>query len=199
MSEHARIRKIASATSARDETPTREAVHMSPREALTQLVQALAPKLIAYLRSLGADSHLAEDICQQVFVELLQSPVRLENQKHVESCLRKVGGWRLIDAWRRQGHFQRVANLEETLALHAGSEIDPAISAARSEEISNLKKRIAKLTDRDQRILAARAGVDGKIWSFDELANELGMTANAVCVRFHRLIARLREEMKEVD
>src|SRR5688500_3665530 len=51
----------------------------------------------------------AEDLAQEVFLELYRSLARLESDAHVVSWLRRVAGHRCIDEIRRRNHRQEFA------------------------------------------------------------------------------------------
>src|SRR5262245_16557552 len=51
----------------------------------------------------------AEDLAQEVFLELYRSLHRLESDAHVVSWLRRVAGHRCIDEIRRRNHRQEFA------------------------------------------------------------------------------------------
>lgn len=58
------------------------------------------PMILAYLRSLGADAHLAEDLTQEAFLAAYQSLDNFDKEKNFSSWLRGIARNKALMHWR---------------------------------------------------------------------------------------------------
>ena len=69
---------------------------------LTQLVSKYYATLWRYLRLLGCDASLAEDLCQDTFLYVLEKPLEHRNDRSTMAYLRLVARNQFIDEVRRR-------------------------------------------------------------------------------------------------
>lgn len=67
-----------------------------------------------------ADRGLAEDLAQEVFLQLYQNLSSIQSASHLTHWLRRVAAHRCIDHSRRK-HFRRESPLHETQEITAGN------------------------------------------------------------------------------
>jgi RNA polymerase sigma-70 factor (ECF subfamily) len=77
------------------------------------LIQQHQAGLWRYLRSLGCEAALAEDLVQETFLVLLEKPFTDHGSAATTAYLRKIALHRFISWQRRAGRVVALANLEE--------------------------------------------------------------------------------------
>lgn len=77
------------------------------------LVQTHQVGVWRYLRSLGCDSHEAEDLTQDTFLKVLEKPFQEMGEAAARSYLLRVAKHQLIDRRRREGRSIAVENIEQ--------------------------------------------------------------------------------------
>jgi len=127
----------------------------------------------------------AEDMAQEVFLELYRSLGRLESEAHVVSWLRRVASHRCIDEIRRRNHRQEFGTdtLPETGHLPQTREIFVA---------DRLQALVADLPARARMVVVLRYQEE---MDPTEIADALGMPVNTVKSHLRRSIAALRERL----
>jgi RNA polymerase sigma-70 factor (ECF subfamily) len=165
------------------------------------LVRAALARFLA-LRCRGR-LDLAEDLTHEVFVALLHDDgAKLRGFEGRNGC--SLAGWlrvvavRLaIDRLRRDRRLvsmdddsQRMQELRRGLRT---DEPDPEQALAGAELAEDLRRAVADLPPKD-RLLVELHLVRGA--ALDEVAGALGVTPNAVYVRKHRVLERLRRRLR---
>ena len=127
----------------------------------------------------------AEDLAQEVFLELYRSLNRLESDAHVVSWLRRVASHRCIDEIRRRNHRQEFAT-------------DPLPDPGHSPEprevfvAERLEELVAELPDRARMVVVLRYQEEMEP---TEIADALGMPVNTVKSHLRRSIIALRDRL----
>ena len=128
------------------------------------------------------DRSLAEDLAQEVFLELYQSLARIQSAAHLTFWLRKVTANRCIDQGRRKLRRREMA-LEDTPEPKA---VDPPADPLLSER---LRQSVATLPERQRMVVILRfqEGLGP-----GEIAEALDMPVNTVKSTLHRSLEELR-------
>ena len=135
-----------------------------------------------YLRDVGT----AEELAQEVFLELHRTLASLESADHAANWLRRVTVHRCIDQTRRQRNRPRIG-LDEI--------VEPA-AAARDFDLflsERLRKLTASLPARARAVLLLRYQEDMEP---TEIARELEMPINTVKSHLQRSLAMLRGKLE---
>jgi RNA polymerase sigma factor (sigma-70 family) len=159
-----------------------------------RLYRAHRARVLALCRVLLADGHEAEEVCQEVFVKLLDecerravplAPDRWLTRVAVNACRdrRRAGWWR---RWRERGR-----TLEES--DFAGDERSPEAALVGLEERRRIWRLFRRLPARQQEVFALRQ-LEG--WSTDEVARILGVDAGTVKRHLFRAVHRLRAALR---
>jgi RNA polymerase sigma-70 factor (ECF subfamily) len=127
----------------------------------------------------------AEDLAQEVFLELYRSLDRLESDAHVISWLRRVAGHRCIDEIRRRNHRQEYATDALPEPGHAPETRD-VLGAERLQEL------VAELPPRARMVVVLRYQEEMEP---TEIAETLDMPVNTVKSHLRRSIIALRERL----
>jgi len=134
------------------------------------------------------DRALAEDVAQEVFLQLYREQDSLATDDHVRYWLRKVASHRCIDAARRRKIRPRLT-LEEIREPAARESFnDPILS-------ETLRKLIATLPETPRMIVVLRYQED---MDPSEIAETVGMPVATVKSHLHRSLAMLREKMQRL-
>lgn len=127
----------------------------------------------------------AEDMAQEVFLELYRSLDRLESDAHVVAWLRRVTGHRCIDEIRRRRHRPECST--ETLP-----EASQAPATRDVFGVERLRALVAGLPARARMVVVLRYQEDMDPM---EIASVLRMPINTVKSHLRRSIAALRESL----
>jgi RNA polymerase sigma-70 factor (ECF subfamily) len=132
------------------------------------------------------DRAVAEEIAQDVFLELHRHLATLESEAHVVFWLRKVTSRRCIDAVRRHKHRAAVAleNAPEPAARETPA--DPLLSRM-------LQQLIGALPEKPRMVMVLRYQEE---LMPEEIAEVLGMPVSTVKGHLHRSLAVLREKFE---
>lgn len=138
------------------------------------------------------DHAQAEDLAQEVFLELYQSISAIQSPAHLTHWLRRVAVHRSIDQGRRR-KFRRELALEE---IHESASGDAASDSFLSER---LRQTLARLSEKHRMIVLLRYQED---LGPAEIAELLEMPVNTVKSTLHRALEELRgklaRKLKEV-
>jgi len=139
--------------------------------------------VVRYLRFLGCDPHTAEDLCQDVLLEAVQSRA-LEQQPAAAGAawLRTAARHRFVDLRRREARAPDVRELDAMDAVWERRESDGSQRA--------LAECLALVGGRARRCLELRYGHGA---SRDAIARELGIGAEGV----KSLLARVRDQLRQ--
>src|SRR5687768_9850010 len=127
----------------------------------------------------------AEDLAQEVFLELYRSLGRLESDAHVVSWLRRVASHRCIDEIRRRNHRQEFAT--DTLPEPGHSPQTRDVFGA-----ERLQVMVAQLPENARMVVVLRYQEEMEP---TEIASTLNMPVNTVKSHLGRSIAALRESL----
>jgi len=143
-----------------------------------------------YVRFRVATREVAEDITSDVFVKALRSLSRYDRRRSApRTWLLRIARNAVTDhlrALRRQGSLHVSLDRVPDLVSSAPSQEERLL---REERLQRVFNGLAELREADQEILSLRygAGLPNR-----EIAVSLGITPNAVAVRIHRALERLR-------
>jgi RNA polymerase sigma factor (sigma-70 family) len=183
--------------------------HDGDEQALAVLVAANLPWLRAHVdRRLGAFLRArgdADDYLQDAVLDFLRDGPRfvVRDAAQLRALLARIAENTLRDRndWFRAKRRKMGANV--TLTRDSVVALDPALQrnttpsqhASKDEELQWVRLALELMDGEDRAILVARE-YEGR--SFVDLGEELGMTANAVRMRWTRAVTRLAEVMKDL-
>lgn len=150
-----------------------------------RLIQDHQAGVWRYLRALGCEAALADDITQETFLSVLQKPFQDMGVPAAAAYLRKIAYSLYVNQHRRNGRVIAVENLEEiaqTWERLAPDDNGEAMLAA-------LKECMAALTERARRALEMRFG---EKHSREEIAAYLAITEHGA----KNLMQRAKQQLK---
>ena len=174
---------------------------------LARLFSAHAPRLRAYVRRQVRNWADADDIVQDVFLELINVDHLLEPIEHVAAWLNHVARNRIIDRFRRRSRERLASDLEFEERGEADQEPGgvlaqwlaaagegPEAGAQRTELLEAIAAAIALLPADQQAVFLAHE-IDGL--SFQELSAESGVGINTLLGRKHAAVVQLRRQLSK--
>jgi RNA polymerase sigma-70 factor (ECF subfamily) len=157
------------------------------REAFGSVVRHYQSVVFGLAYNFLRDQAVAEELAQEVFLELYRALPSLASAAHVSNWLRRVTTHRCIDysRYRRARPQVGLDDVAEPVAAPVTGEDDPILSA-------RLRKLTATLPERARAVLLLRYQED---LDPTEIADTLGMPLNTVKSHLQRSIATLREKL----
>jgi len=128
--------------------PSPQAAGFNP----VRLIETYQVGVWRYLRAMGCESSLAEDLTQETFLAILQRPFNDVSPAATAAYLRKTALNMLISHERRAGRVRPVENIElldQTWTRWAGDDDGEAV-------LSHLRDCLGRLTDRARLALEMR-------------------------------------------
>jgi len=151
--------------------------------AFAELVQQHQSMVFSIAYHFLHDRALAEDLAQEVFLELYQNLDRIESPAHLTYWLRRVTANRCIDQGRKK--FRR-----RELALEDAPEPTAPPDSADPMLLERLQQSVASLPEKQRMVVILRFQ-EGMGPS--EIAEVLEMPVNSVKSTLHRTLADLRK------
>jgi RNA polymerase sigma-70 factor (ECF subfamily) len=181
-----------------------ERVRSGDTEAFRLLVDRHQGRLLAMLRSIVGDWHLAQELAQEAFVKAYTGLDSFRGQAGFGTWVVQIGLHAARDHLRRQARQRRlrIVSLEE-LSATGGQAVEPAdprpasnpleVLAGREAE-ANLQEVLAELPAEYREVLVLKhfAG-----WSYERIAEATGDRVGTLKVRAHRARKLLYEKLSE--
>jgi RNA polymerase sigma-70 factor, ECF subfamily len=156
------------------------------RAAFAALVRQHQRPVFSLALRMLSDRHAAEDLAQEVFLQLYRNLAALSSEAHLAFWLRKVTMHRAIDRLRRTPRYESAAP-EEAAAAGESSESDPLLEA-------RLRALVRELPPAARAVVLLRYQED---LDPAEIARTLKMPLNTVKSHLKRSLAQMRERMNE--
>lgn len=158
----------------------------APQLDLTELISRHQATIWRYLRALGADASLADDLTQDTFLEVMRRPFQQFSDAASASYLRRVAHNLFISRKRRDGKMtvtEHAEQFESAWIRWAG--FDSGNSA-----LDALTECLKRLTDRAQLALRLRFA---EATSRQEIADQLGISEHGAKNLMQRAKSQLRQ------
>lgn len=148
-----------------------------------------------YVRFRVATREAAEDVTSEVFMKALRSLKRYDaDRASPRTWLLRIARNAVTDhlrSLRRRGSLH--VSLDRVPDLVANEE-SAELRVVRQERIQKVLNASGTLRSADQEILSLRYGAG---LANSEIADAMGISANAVAVRLHRALARLKNQLDD--
>ena len=157
------------------------------RAAFAALVRAHQRSVFSLALRMLADRHAAEDLAQEVFLQLYRNLSSVSSEAHLAFWLRKVTMHRAIDRLRRTSRYEGAAPEEAEAAASEAPEADPMLER-------RLRALMRELSPAARAVVLLRYQED-----LDplEIARTLKMPLNTVKSHLKRSLAQMRERLGE--
>jgi len=134
----------------------------------------------------------ASDCFQETFVSALEF-CRRQRVRNFPALLTRLATARAIDQLRRRFRKSRCETDTDDWSAVQSANPSPAQRAQQKELTNSLRKSLSKLPPQEAQAFCLRYLND---MSYRQIANELGIKANAAGVLLHRARAKLRESFE---
>lgn len=189
------------------ETAILERLRAGDETALDQLVQRYQRELVGFFYHLCWDQLVAEELAQDVFVNVFRARSRYSPLAKVRTYLYRIAHNLWIDHLRRRrGHLSLDAEMgEDSLRLvdclaapesSAADGVGGAETAARAESIRTRVQAALELLPEGQREVFVLANSHGM--KYQEIAGVLGIPEGTVKSRMHNAVRTLRDELADL-
>ncbi|MEM1072334.1 MAG: RNA polymerase sigma factor [Planctomycetota bacterium] len=171
-----------------DESGLVRAMQRGDADAIERLWIAYAPRLVAYARTVlaqSSDQSFAEDVVQQVFVSLVRLPAR--NSR----AIRSAEAW-LITATRRAALNAARGERRERRRRHALDITRPGPSSSHEQ----LRELIERLPSEQAEVISLRHAFG---MTFADIARLIGSSKSTVAQRHAEALKRLRRWLADAD
>lgn len=152
-------------------------------EALTELVMTYDSEIVRFCYLVSGDPELARDATQNAWYRLWRDPPRMRDESRLRSWLLSVAANEARQMMRRRG-IGRVREIEAA----SRTRVTDDTTDARLD----LAALLRRLDPSERELLALRYGLE---LSSVDIGALLGLSAEGVRTRLHRLIGRLRREL----
>ncbi|HSM85856.1 MAG TPA: RNA polymerase sigma factor [Candidatus Limnocylindrales bacterium] len=155
------------------------------RPAFAEIVQEYQALVFSIALHYSQDRSLAEDLAQEVFLELYQNISAIQSADHMTYWLRRVTVNRCIDHGRRKKHRRESALEDSPEPATAETNSDPLL-------LDRLRQSLSALPER-QRMMVVLRYQEGL--GPGEIAELLEMPVNTVKSTLHRTLDDLRKKL----
>jgi RNA polymerase sigma-70 factor (ECF subfamily) len=153
--------------------------------AFAEIVQAHQGMVFSIAWRYLQDRSMAEDLAQEVFLELYQSLGGIKSAAHLTYWLRRVAVHRCIDLGRRRKHRREQALEETPEPVHEQADADPLLTV-------NVQSSLAALPEKHRMMVVLRyqEGLGPA-----EIAELMNVPVNTVKSTLHRSLEELRKKL----
>ena len=156
------------------------------QQAFHHLYESYHRRIYALCWRMMADKDSAEDVCQEVFVQLWQKINNFRGESKFSTWLHSVATNIVLGHIRKNKTWiQRIFSIEEQVVDDISVEMP---------ELSNLDKKIQLLPER-ARLVFILFAIEG--YRHEEIAGMLGMAVGSSKAQYHRAKGLLRESLSE--
>ncbi len=189
-----RLAALSEAVAGRRSAPAGllEAAQAGDADAFAALVARFQGPTYGLIRRLVRRPSVAEDLAQEVFIRLWRNLGECESVETLPAWLRRVATNLVVDHWRKEDARQRklAALREHPIARHV---VRPSSRLETAEAVDSVRAAIGALEPHLRSVLLLRAS-EGL--SYDEIAEDLGLTVGAVRSRLFRARKELEAELR---
>lgn len=156
------------------------------QQAFHSLYECYHRRIYALCWRMLADKDSAEDVCQEIFVQLWQKIHNFRGESKFSTWLHSVATNIVLGHIRKNKTWiQRIFSIEEQTVEDTGTEMS---------ECSALEKNIQQLPER-ARLVFVLFAIEG--YRHEEIANMLGMAIGSSKAQYHRAKSLLRASLSE--
>jgi RNA polymerase sigma factor (sigma-70 family) len=170
---------------------------------ISEAIEREKSRLRNFIRKRVADPSDAEDILQEVFYELVEAYRRMRPAEQVTAWLFRVARNRITDLFRSK---KRQVSNEPAVKIEDGEELrwedllpspeaGPEAAYARSVLLEEMEAALDELPEEQREVFVAHEFLG---YSFQELAEQTGISINTLLSRKRYAVAHLRERLQTI-
>ena len=152
-------------------------------------------RVLAFVRRRLGDDSLCEEVASEVFFEIWRNADTFRGESEVHSWIFGIAHFKTLSARRHQGQLKRASVIptdNDVMQNYAEAE-DLNETLESRDEMRRLMRALQTLPE-GQREVVRLAFIEGR--SYQEIADELGITEGNVKTRVNRARARLRTSVR---
>ena len=153
-------------------------------------------RVLAFVRRRLRDDSLCEEVAADVFFEIWRNAASFRGESQVHSWIFGIAHFKALSARRHQGQLKRssvVATDQEIMQSYAEDRRSLTETLESRDEMRRTLRALQALPE-GQREVIRLAFIEGR--SYQEIADELGITEGNVKTRVNRARARLRTTLR---
>ncbi len=164
--------------------------------ALEALVQRHHAPLLAHLARLVGDVHLAEDLCQDVFVKLVREGRTYRYPRPFKPWFYTIARHCARNHWQSAYYRHEEVNMDAASAERGGDDPDPAVWFEHLDRQDGLRAALTVLSFAQREVLSLRFGQE---LSVEETAAVVGVPSGTIKSRTFTALRRLRERLEQLQ
>ena len=157
--------------------------------AFTALVRQYQRSVYSVALRMLSDRHRAEDLAQEVFLQLYRSLDAIDSDSHLAFWLRKVAVNRAIDRIRQESRHESESLAETDVIVAESTDSDPLLQRRMAELVAQLPPAARAVV-----VLRYQEDLDPT-----EIASTLDMSINTVKSHLKRSLASLRARVQGIS
>lgn len=164
------------------------------------LVDRYKSKVFTTIFLIVKDQDLAEDLLQEVFVKVINTlnSDRYNEEGKFQSWIMRIAHNLAVDHFRKAKRYPMImmedgTNLLNSLRFSEGNVEDQKV---KEEEIALVRRLIDELPEAQKQVLIMRHYMD---MSFQEIADQTGVSINTALGRMRYALIHLRKKMKQLN
>jgi len=145
------------------------------------------------------ESAAADDVLQEVSIAALEKGNQLRDPTRVAGWLYRLVVVGALQYRRKQGRRKKLIDryaMRQPSADGTAQEPDPLGWLLADERNAMVRQALEKLPPRDAEIMLLKYSED---WSYQQLAEHLGLSVSAVEARLHRARQKMRQALTKID
>lgn len=164
------------------------------------LVDRYKSKVFTTIFLIVKDQDLAEDLLQEVFVKVINTlnSDRYNEEGKFQPWIMRIAHNLAVDHFRKAKRYPMImmedgSNLFNSLRFSEGNAEDEKV---KEEEIALVRRLIDELPEAQKQVLIMRHYMD---MSFQEIADQTGVSINTALGRMRYALIHLRKKMKQIN
>ncbi len=172
-----------------------EKIKQGEKEALGEIFNAYYDRIFRFCFRRTSSKEAAEDITSAVFLNMMKGikSFKWQGEKSFKSWIYQIANNKICDYFRKK-YRRKTINIEEVGELPADELGNPQRDSILKENKEEVQKAISQLSKKDQQVI--------NLVFFEEMTNQeiaeiLNCSVNAVYVRLHRALKKLKTLIKK--
>ena len=164
------------------------------RRAFEEIVARYRPRVTQFVRWNLADTHLVEDITQEVFLQAFQSAGTFRGESSFRTWLYGLARNTCRHHYRQRARCAEDAAGDDTLRHIPDTGADPLSQLQQAEVASAVREAVERLPTGQRLVLLLR---DWEDLSYAQISEVLGIPVGTVRSRIHNARARVAEVLRD--
>jgi len=148
------------------------------KDAVSRLIEVTQDKFYRFIYYISGDSQIAQDICQDAYIKVLENLTKLKNDHGFLTWLYKIGKNLFLD------HIKQKVNQSESFNEQNEDSLGDFLQhPINIDDVMQIKQELQSLIPEERIVLLL---IDMEGYSYAEAAQVLGITEHSVRMKLHR-------------